>query len=250
MNKCMVEVVEDTLVEDEEEEELREFSATIANGMGMFKQSAGGNKIKQIILKKPNLMKKEKRTARRSWHGLIQKRITNKCASKASGKVLVKASMTQNKLFPVDLTRVETCALIAQKEEVTALWHRRYGHININNLKMLQQKEMVKGMPVLGTLDICEACIYGKQRTMRIEELIEENQDHETEGVEPIVESEPSMETVSESSSSSEDLGPRGYKSLNEIFEATQALYVADPNSFEEAVKKELLILAYGMDMG
>ncbi|KAK8475950.1 hypothetical protein V6N11_063161 [Hibiscus sabdariffa] len=79
MNKCMVEVVEDTLVEDEEEEELREFSATIANGMGMFKQSAGGNKIKQIILKKPNLMKKEKRTARRSWHGLIQKRITNKC---------------------------------------------------------------------------------------------------------------------------------------------------------------------------
>ncbi|KAL4377627.1 hypothetical protein GQ457_02G041370 [Hibiscus cannabinus] len=363
-------------------------------------------------------------------------------ASKASGKVLVKASMTQNKLFPVDLTRVETCALIAQKEEVTALWHRRYGHININNLKMLQQKEMVKGMPVLGTLDICEACIYGKQSkkpfstqkawratkflelvhgdlcgpmqtetfggtekqseklvkalrtdrggeftskdfwmfceengihreltspytpeqngvaerknrtvvemarsmlqekglpnhfwgeavatavyilnisptravpnqtpyevwtgrrprvshlrifgcvaytlintpirskldnkalkcvfvgycnnskayrlfnplsgkivisrnvifneegrwiwrennegTMRIEELIEENQDHETEGVEPIVESEPSMETVSESSSSSEDLGPRGYKSLNEIYEATQALY-------------------------
>ncbi|KAL4317891.1 hypothetical protein GQ457_18G020820 [Hibiscus cannabinus] len=68
-----------TLVEDEEEEELREFSATIANGMGMFKQFAGGNKIKQIILKKPNLMKKEKRTARRSWHGLIQKRITNKC---------------------------------------------------------------------------------------------------------------------------------------------------------------------------
>ncbi|KAL4335590.1 hypothetical protein GQ457_07G002370 [Hibiscus cannabinus] len=84
-------------------------------------------------------------------------------ASKAYGKVLVKASMTQNKLFPVDLTRVETCALIAQKEEVTALWHRRYGHININNLKMLQQKEMVKGMLVLGTLDICEACIYGKQ---------------------------------------------------------------------------------------
>ncbi|KAK8505689.1 hypothetical protein V6N12_038423 [Hibiscus sabdariffa] len=46
MNKCMAEVVEESLVEDEEEEELREFSATIANGIGMFKQSAGGNKIK------------------------------------------------------------------------------------------------------------------------------------------------------------------------------------------------------------
>ncbi|KAK9026662.1 hypothetical protein V6N11_039497 [Hibiscus sabdariffa] len=73
MNKCMAEVVEEALVEDEEEEELREFSATIANGMGMFKQCAGGNKIKKIILKK------EKRIARRSWHGLIQKRIANRC---------------------------------------------------------------------------------------------------------------------------------------------------------------------------
>ncbi|KAK8987068.1 hypothetical protein V6N11_055383 [Hibiscus sabdariffa] len=79
MNKCMAEAVEEALVEDEEEEELSEFNATIANGMGMFKQFAGGNKIKQIILKKPNLMKKEKRIARRSWHGLIQKRITNRC---------------------------------------------------------------------------------------------------------------------------------------------------------------------------
>ena len=84
-------------------------------------------------------------------------------ASKASGKVLVEASMTQNKLFPVDLTRVETCALIAQKEEVTALWLRRYGHVNINNLKMLQQKEMVKGMPMLGTLDIYEVCIMANK---------------------------------------------------------------------------------------
>ncbi|KAK8497476.1 hypothetical protein V6N11_029300 [Hibiscus sabdariffa] len=75
-------------------------------------------------------------------------------ASKAYGKVLVKARMMQNKLFPVDLTRVETCALIVQKEEVTVLWHRRYGHININNLKMLQQEKMVKGVPVLGKLDI------------------------------------------------------------------------------------------------
>ncbi|KAL4318116.1 hypothetical protein GQ457_18G020990 [Hibiscus cannabinus] len=218
-----------TLVEDEEEEELREFSATIANEgeedckafMAWVDSKANNQQVwfldsgcshhmtgnKSLLSELDESYKKTVRlgdskqlqvegkgtVAMQNNHGkinhlynvlyvsnlsqnllsvgqLLSRGFTvtfdkSSClvASKASGKVLVKASMTQNKLFPVDLTRVETCALIAQKEEVTALWHRRYGHININNLKMLQQKEMVKGMPVLGTLDICEACIYGKQ---------------------------------------------------------------------------------------
>ncbi|KAE8731101.1 hypothetical protein F3Y22_tig00002840pilonHSYRG00228 [Hibiscus syriacus] len=47
------------------------------------------------------------------------------------------------------------------------------------------------------------------------------------------------METISQSSNTSEDTSPRGYRSLYEIYEATEVLYVAEPNSFEEAFKKD-----------
>jgi len=43
------------------------------------------------------------------------------------------------------------------------LWHLRYGHLNVNGLKLLVQKDMVIGLPKTNELDLCEGCIYGKQ---------------------------------------------------------------------------------------
>jgi len=44
------------------------------------------------------------------------------------------------------------------------LWHCRYGHLNQNDLVILQKKLMVEGIPILKHYHIeCEACALGKQ---------------------------------------------------------------------------------------
>ena len=42
------------------------------------------------------------------------------------------------------------------------LWNLQYGHLNVNNLRFLSEKEMV-GLPKISELDFCEGCILGKQ---------------------------------------------------------------------------------------
>jgi transposase InsO family protein len=44
------------------------------------------------------------------------------------------------------------------------IWHRRYGHIGIQNLKRLANDKLVNGFnfDVSKEIDICEACIEGK----------------------------------------------------------------------------------------
>jgi transposase InsO family protein len=44
------------------------------------------------------------------------------------------------------------------------LWHQRYGHVNHNDLMMLQKKEMVEGLPMFKSEHVeCEGCALGKQ---------------------------------------------------------------------------------------
>ena len=44
------------------------------------------------------------------------------------------------------------------------LWHCKYGHLNQNDLVILQKKLMVEGIPILKHYHIeCEACALGKQ---------------------------------------------------------------------------------------
>lgn len=45
------------------------------------------------------------------------------------------------------------------------LWHRRYRHLGWSGLKILQQKNMVKGLPKFHThTKFCEECLVGKQQ--------------------------------------------------------------------------------------
>ncbi|KAL3524815.1 hypothetical protein ACH5RR_013187 [Cinchona calisaya] len=53
--------------------------------------------------------------------------------------------------------------MVVKGADETKLWHLRYGHLNIKGLKLLQQIEMVCGLPKLGSLNLCESRIYGKQ---------------------------------------------------------------------------------------
>jgi hypothetical protein len=51
------------------------------------------------------------------------------------------------------------------KQDKTQLWHNRYGHLSLNGLKLLAQKNMVQGLPELSDMEKnCTDCIIGKQQ--------------------------------------------------------------------------------------
>ncbi|KAG8480416.1 hypothetical protein CXB51_025059 [Gossypium anomalum] len=58
---------------------------------------------------------------------------------------------------------MENFVLAASAKDDSKLWHSRYGHLNIKGLKLLSDKGMVLGLPKIGSLDLCEGCIYKKQ---------------------------------------------------------------------------------------
>ena len=43
--------------------------------------------------------------------------------------------------------------------------HLRCGHLHVNGLKLLRQKDMVFGLPEIGQIDLRERSVYGKQTT-------------------------------------------------------------------------------------
>lgn len=82
---------------------------------------------------------------------------------KKSGHVVAVVKMTQNKMFPLDASNIKNSALILKGNSEAKLWHLRYGHLNVNGLKLLNQKEMVIGLPHISEFEFCEGCVYGKQ---------------------------------------------------------------------------------------
>lgn len=85
---------------------------------------------------------------------------------KKSGATLAVVRKTSNNLYPLEMSSVEANALVAKVSADSKLWHLRYGHLHENGLKVLNQKDMVYGLPKIGDLELCEDCIYGKQTRM------------------------------------------------------------------------------------
>jgi len=55
------------------------------------------------------------------------------------------------------------CLNACVKDE-TWLWHMRLGHVNFDSLKMMAQKEMLKGLPsIIHPNKLCEGYLAGKQ---------------------------------------------------------------------------------------
>ncbi|BBN69138.1 hypothetical protein Prudu_770S000100 [Prunus dulcis] len=77
--------------------------------------------------------------------------------------LLAKVSMTGNRCFPLSLKYANSVAMKATIEESTWYWHRRFGHLNMQSLKLLQQQELVYGLPEIGNANrICQNCAIGK----------------------------------------------------------------------------------------
>jgi len=67
-----------------------------------------------------------------------------------------------NKSFHLRWLSNEETAMVA-KDEATELWHKRLGHTGHSNLKILQSKEMVTGLPKFNVEEgKCESCILSK----------------------------------------------------------------------------------------
>lgn len=78
--------------------------------------------------------------------------------------LIAQITMTANRMFPLHIQHdIQTCFNM-QMSDSSWLWHMRYGHLNFNGLKTLQQKTMVTGLPHISCPSkVCEECVVGKQ---------------------------------------------------------------------------------------
>lgn len=80
--------------------------------------------------------------------------------------LILETKMTNNRMFSLFAHCVPTeqqCFSSIITDQAN-LWHCRYGHLSWNSLKVLQRKNMVKGLPELAiSQKVCEDCLVGKQ---------------------------------------------------------------------------------------
>jgi hypothetical protein len=78
--------------------------------------------------------------------------------------LIVTTEMTMNRMYIVNASvQIPNCLQIAKLEE-TELWHNRYAHLSVKGLKVLNKKQMVKGLPEIKEIEgKCTDCLSGKQ---------------------------------------------------------------------------------------
>ena len=77
----------------------------------------------------------------------------------------MKVERARNRLYILNLDRVDPVCLMSSMEDSAWRWHARYGHLNFQALRQLGQKEMVRGLPCVDHVEqVCDGCLIGKQR--------------------------------------------------------------------------------------
>ena len=80
---------------------------------------------------------------------------------------MLRVSRTANRLYQAELRSLEPVCLMARVSEEAWLWHGRLGHATFRSLKLLSEKSMVGGVPVIDHTDeVCQACLARKQTRM------------------------------------------------------------------------------------
>lgn len=76
--------------------------------------------------------------------------------------LIMETKMSANRMFAVVATTISPSSFQATCEDNTHLWHCRYGHLSFKGLKLLSQKEMVRGLPTLqDPAKVCIDCLVG-----------------------------------------------------------------------------------------
>lgn len=71
--------------------------------------------------------------------------------------------MTTHRLFPLAGDDVHHANLAQEVGNISELWHKRYGHLNMKSLKNLANHQMVYSMSSISETSKCEACSQGEQ---------------------------------------------------------------------------------------
>nr|GEW77254.1 retrovirus-related Pol polyprotein from transposon TNT 1-94 [Tanacetum cinerariifolium] len=66
-------------------------------------------------------------------------------------------------MFPLDVSSVKEKAMVVKAWKDYDIWHLRYGHLHLNGLKLLKNKDMVMGLPNIDDIEFCEGWVLGKQ---------------------------------------------------------------------------------------
>ena len=89
------------------------------------------------------------------------------CIIKSAAGAVVAKAVKEDNMYRVLMTAARTSAAahVAATSQAAQLWHERLGHVGAASLGLLQQKEMVAGIPKLaGSVDKpCVTCLEGKQ---------------------------------------------------------------------------------------
>jgi transposase InsO family protein len=122
------------------------------------------------VLHVPGIAKNLFSVSKATREGLKIKFENKGCTISKGNKILAEGLHEQN------LYRLN-CQPVGLQEEVnhakdglslTELWHQRLGHLGLQGLKMLSQKNMVDGLEKLDfqgdEMDLCSGCIEGKQQ--------------------------------------------------------------------------------------
>jgi len=84
----------------------------------------------------------------------------------ARKRLVLKSPLAKNRTFHTRLILPKNqCLKATTTEDMSWLWHRRYGHLNFSSLKKLADRGMVTGLPETLTVPgkVCEDCLVGKQ---------------------------------------------------------------------------------------
>ena len=101
--------------------------------------------------------------AKAAERGKVTEFTNNTCCIVGSGRRLVARGTRVGSLYYLDCD-IDYHASVAQGTK-EALWHKRFGHLNMQSLQKLSRKNLVNGLDFDHTKDIgfCETCVEGKQ---------------------------------------------------------------------------------------
>ncbi|CAH9056331.1 unnamed protein product [Cuscuta europaea] len=98
------------------------------------------------------------------------------------GTLLIKVKRLPNRLCKALIASCDPVCLLANIIDVAWLWHARLGHVNFSSIKMLAQKEMAIGVPLISKPNkLCKGYLVAKKTRQPI--LLQTNY-HEKEPLE------------------------------------------------------------------
>ncbi|KAK2355926.1 putative mitochondrial protein [Trifolium repens] len=79
--------------------------------------------------------------------------------------LVLMCQLSKNRTYKCKISSVDMmCMSTTITDDIEALWHKRYGHLNFRNLSDLNSKELVYGIPKIRVKHaLCDICMKGKQ---------------------------------------------------------------------------------------